>query len=147
MDEHEMFAGFEGFRNAEYAQEAQERWGETEAYRESLRRARSYSPEDWTRIRSEGEAIEARLVEIFRRGEPPGGVGAMDAVEAHRAYLDRWFFPVDHALHCCFARLYVDDPRFRAHYDALAPGLAAFVEAAVRANALRAAEEKGAGEG
>jgi hypothetical protein len=38
-------------------------------------------------------------------------------------------------MHRCLAAMYVDDERFRATYDAVAPGLAEFVRDAIVANA------------
>jgi hypothetical protein len=37
--------------------------------------------------------------------------------------------------------MYVDDPRFTATYDALAPGLARYLRQAIHANARRAVEQ------
>ncbi len=138
MDEKKMFEGFEGFDHAQYQDEARERWGETDAYKESMRRAKQYSKEDWARMKEEGEAIEARLAELLQAGRAADSPEAMDAAEAHRQHMERWFYPVSHAMHLGLARRYTSDPRFQAHYDNRAPGLAAFVEAAVQANARRA---------
>ena len=42
--------------HAEYAEEARERWGQTDAWRESVQRTRGYSEDDWARIRAESDA-------------------------------------------------------------------------------------------
>lgn len=41
----------------EYKQEVEERWGETDAYKESKRKTSTYSKEDWVKIKSESENI------------------------------------------------------------------------------------------
>jgi hypothetical protein len=41
-------------------------------------------------------------------------------------------------MHRGLGRLYIDDPRFRAHYDEIEPGLAQFAHDAIQANADRA---------
>lgn len=133
-----MFEGFEEFDHAQYEEEVVERWGKTEAYRESMRRSKQYTREDWARIKDEGESVEARLAELFRAGKVPDDPEAMDAAEAHRLHMDRSFFPVSHAMHVGLGRMYVSDPRFTAHYDEREEGLAAFVAAAIEANARRA---------
>ncbi len=138
MDERKMFEGFEAFDNVRYQEEAKERWGETEAYKESMRRSKQYTRADWARIKAEGEAVETRLAELFVAGRSPEDATSMDAAEAHRLHMDRWFYPVSHTMHVGLARMYTADPRFKEHYDKRAPGLAAFVEAAVLANAKRA---------
>ncbi len=138
MDEKKMFEGFEDFDHSPYAQEAEERWGETEAYKESMRRTKRYTKEDWAGIKAEAESVESRLAELLTAGARPDDEEAMDAAEAHRLHLDRWFYSVSHAMHVGLGQMYTADPRFREHYERRVPGLADFVEAAIRANAKRA---------
>jgi len=138
MDSKKMFEGFEDFDHAQHEDEVRERWGKTDAYKESMRRTRSYSKDDWARIKAEGRDVEERLVELFRAGIQSDAVEVMDAVEAHRLHIDRWFYPVSHAMHVGLGQMYLSDPRFTAHYEDQAEGLAAFVAAAIEANARRA---------
>jgi DNA-binding transcriptional MerR regulator len=128
---------FDGFRPEDYEDEVRERWGSTEAYRESKRRARQYRPEDWKKLGAEVGAIEAELAACMAAGEPADSVRAMDAAEAHRLHIDRWFYPCSTAMHLGLAAMYVADPRFTAHYEKRAPGLAAYVRDAIVANAAR----------
>ncbi|MGW8266934.1 MAG: TipAS antibiotic-recognition domain-containing protein [Longimicrobiales bacterium] len=131
-------AGVEGFDHDQYDEEARERWGNTDAYKESARRAKQYTKEDWAKIKAEGEAVEARLAELMVAGRSPDDPEVMDAADAHRLYMDRWFYPVSHAMHLGLGRMYVSDSRFTAHYDQRAEGLATFVAQAIEANARRA---------
>jgi len=121
-----------------YADEARERWGHTEAYQESARRTKRYTPEDWAKIKAEAEAVEAGMAALLRAGEAADGVQAMDLAEEARLHIARWFYPCPHEMHVELADMYTADPRFAAHYDQREPGLAAFVAAAIRANAARA---------
>jgi len=147
MDSKKMFEGFEEFDNSEHEEEVKERWGKTDAYKESMRRTKQYTKEDWTKIKAEGEAVEARLAELFLAGRDPDEPEVMDAADAHRLHMDRWFYPVSHAMHVGLGRMYVSDPRFTAHYAKRAEGLAAFVSAAIEANAKRAGVEVKEGDG
>jgi len=128
----------EGGDAREWDAEARERWGQTDAYRESRRRTGTYTPEQWDAIKAEVEEIEARLAVLLAAGTAPDAPEAMDAAEAARLYIDRWFYPCTHAMHTCLADMYTADARFRAHYDERAPGLADFVANAIRANGARA---------
>ena len=138
LDPEEMFEVFGDFDPAEHEAEARERWGDSGAFGESQRRSSSYSKDDWLRIKAEGEQIEQRLLAAMQAGLAPTSTEAMDAAEAHRASISRWFYDCDHGIHRGLGDMYVADPRFTAHYDDRAPGLAAFVHAAVHANAERA---------
>jgi MerR family transcriptional regulator, thiopeptide resistance regulator len=129
---------FGEFRPEEHAEEAERRWGRTEAYKESQRRVSSYTKEDWQRLRAEEEEIRARLAAALDAGLTPDSEEAMAAVEAHRRHISRWFYECGYEIHRGLTEMYVSDERFRSNYEATAPGLAAFIRDAARANASRA---------
>jgi DNA-binding transcriptional MerR regulator len=137
MTTESMFEGFEGFDGGPHAEEARERWGDTEAYRESTRRTKRYTKEDWARIQAEGEEPVAALAALMKAGARPTDPAARDAAERARRHIDRWFYPCSHELHANLAAMYEADPRFGDHYESRAPGLRDFVVAAIRANAAR----------
>ena len=126
----------EGF-DEEYQAEAQERWGETDAWRQSARRTKGYTKADFERIKAEGDAVNAAFVAALESGAPAGSVEAMDAAEAHRAHIERWFYDLDHGFHRGLADMYLADPRFTRTYEDQAPGLAQYVHDAIHANADR----------
>jgi hypothetical protein len=123
--------------HARYEAEARERWGDTEAYKESSRRTRGYSEEDWATIKGQAEVIEAGFASALEDGDPPDGDRAMGLAEQARLHIDRWFYPCSTEMHAGLAEMYVADPRFRAYYDDRAAGLAEYVSAAIRANGAR----------
>ncbi|MCB0916866.1 MAG: TipAS antibiotic-recognition domain-containing protein, partial [Actinobacteria bacterium] len=55
----------------------------------------------------------------------------------HRRHINDRFYDVSYALHQGLGEMYVTDPRFTRTYEDLAPGLAAYVKAAIDANAAR----------
>ena len=131
------FAGPGDFDPSRHAREAERRWGDSAAYRESVRRTGRYGGEQWTAIQDESESVVAALADLLAEGVDPSATAAMDLAEAHRRHIDRWFYPCDHALHVCLADMYIADPRFTAHFDAHREGLAAFLREAIAANAGR----------
>lgn len=126
----------DGFKD-EYQQEAQERWGDTDAWKESARRTKGYTTSDWASIKAEGEASAAALVAALQSGEPATSEAAMDAAETHRQHIDRWFYPCSYAMHRGLADMYISDARFTKTYEDMAPGLAQYVHDAIHANADR----------
>ncbi len=135
---------FGDFRPEEHAAEVEERWGQTEAYAESQRRAAGYDKADWQRMQAEMGAIEAGLVEAMESGQPAEGEAAMDLAERHRQAITGWFYDCSLEIHLGLAEMYVSDPRFQAHYEQRAAGLADYLHAAILANAERQAGEAGA---
>ena len=126
----------DGF-SEEYQAEAEERWGESDAWTQSARRTKRYTPADWAEVKAEGDAVNTGFVTALRSGEPATSEAAMDAAEAHRAHIERWFYDLDHAFHRGLADMYLADPRFTKTYEDQAPGLAAYVHDAIHANADR----------
>ena len=144
MSSNTMFEGFDAF-GGPYAGEARERWGETDAYRESMRRAKKYSKADWAQIKAAGEEPVEALMALLpllmwlaaAAGTPPTDPAAMDAADRARLHIDRWFYPCSREFHVGLASLYESDARFAEHYEKRAPGLRDYVVAAIRANAER----------
>ena len=128
---------FGSFDPDEHAAEAQERWGDTDAYRESARRTARYTKADWLRIKAEGEAATRMVVDAMGAGLPADSTEAMDGAEAHRAQIDAAFYPCSYEMHVGLAGMYLADPRFTATYEAIAPGLAQYLHDAIVANAAR----------
>lgn len=126
MTNDEMFEVF-GEEQREYQKEAEERWGETDAYKESTRRAKGYTKAEWEQIKAEGDAIEEDFATLYLDGAAPGDPEVQDVVERHRLMIDKRFYPCSRQMHAQLGQMYVADPRFTAHYDQHAEGLAQFV--------------------
>ena len=126
----------DGFSDERQA-EAEERWGDTEAWAQSQRRTAAYTKEDWIRIKDETDDVHRRFAEALRAGVPADSEQAMDVAEEHRQHITRWFYDCPPPMHAGLGRMYVEDERFTAHYDEVAPGLAQYVSTAVQANAAR----------
>ena len=139
MDAKERFAGFESFDQSKYEDEARERWGETDSFKESMRRTKSYSKADWVKIKAEGEGIWERMGALLKAGEAASSEAAMDLAEEHRVHIDRWFYRCSSQMHGGLAQMYTADPRFAEYFESRHEGLAAFVQAAIEANGLRQA--------
>jgi DNA-binding transcriptional MerR regulator len=134
----EMFEVFGDFDPTEHQAEAEERWGKTDAFKESQKRTSKYRKEDWKRLGKEAEEIGARLADAMKTGLPASSAAAMDLAEQARLHIDRWFYPCSHEMHRNLGEMYVADPRFAKHYDDRLPGLAVYVRDAIAANADRA---------
>jgi DNA-binding transcriptional MerR regulator len=126
----------DGFTD-EYQSEAQERWGETDAWKQSASRTKRYTKADWEAVKAEMEAVTTALVEAKRAGLPPTSTEAMDAAEAARRHIHDRFYDLSHDMHRGLGDMYVVDPRFTKTYEDLEPGLAAYVRDAIHANADR----------
>ncbi|WP_328749220.1 MerR family transcriptional regulator [Streptomyces sp. NBC_00285] len=121
----------------QYAEEAEQRWGGTETYAESQRRAARYTKDDWKRLQAEVDAWSERYDALMAAGEPPSGQAAMDLAEEHRQHICTWFYDCPYEMHRSLGEMYVSDERFKAFYDGMRPGLAEHLREAITANAAR----------
>ncbi|HEY0711501.1 MAG TPA: MerR family transcriptional regulator [Polyangia bacterium] len=132
-----LFSAFKDFKPEDYEAEAEQRWGHTDAYKESKIRTARYREEDWKVIKAESGATLLRLADELAKGTPPDAPAAMDAAEAHRQHIERWFYTCPPSMHRGLGQLYVNDTRFTANIDKIRPGLSAYAEKAFAANAAR----------
>lgn len=123
----------------EHHREAEERWGDTDAWRESAARTATYTKADWEEVKAETDELHAAFLDAFRAGLPAESAEAMDAAELHRQHIDRRFYTCSPQMHRGLGDLYVSDPRYAATYDESlgAPGLSTYVRDAIHANAER----------
>ena len=133
----ERFEVFGDQDPAQYGEEVEARWGDSELLAESRRRTAGYGKQDWLRVNAEAGDVEQRLARALQDGVPADSPPAADLAEEHRQHISRWFYACSPEVHVALAEMYVADARFTAHYEQIAPGLAQYVRAAVRANAAR----------
>ena len=120
-----------------YAQEAEERWGDTDAWRQSQERTTRYTKEDWTEIAAEAEQITADFAAALRAGEPADSATATDVAERHRRHISERFYDCGYGMHTGLGEMYLTDERFTRTHEDREPGLAVYVRDAIAANAAR----------
>lgn len=133
----EMPEAFGGFDPAQYEEEARQRWGNTEAYRESVRRTARHTRADWEQISREGAEINAAFLALMQAGLPATFPEAGRVTERHRAYISRWLYECSPEIHASLGKMYVADPRFTENIDRAGAGLAAYMSEAIAANTRR----------
>ena len=119
----------------DYLEEAEQRWGTSDAFAESRRRTATYTKGDWKQIKREADQNIAGFADALEDREPPDGETAKTLAEAHRQQISRWFYDCPYDRHVGLAELYVSDPRFAGHFDEVVPGLSRYVHDAILANA------------
>ena len=118
-----------------YAAEAKERWGETDAYKESQRRMAGYSKEDIAKAQQAMQDATGLVLEAMKAGLPANSAEAMAGAEAHRRSISDYWYECTYEIHTGLATMYLADPRFMAHYEGQQAGLAKYIHDAIVANA------------
>ena len=106
-----------GFDPAEHETEAFARWGDGAQWRESQRRTKEYTADQWRELRAEADEITDRFGELHSDGADPASALALAAAEDWRAHVSRWYYDASPELMRGLGALYVADPRMTAYYD------------------------------
>ena len=113
--------------NNRYAKEVRERWGATEAYKESERRTANYTADDWNELSAGMDAIMAGFAELKAGGIDPDDERARLQVEKLKQFItDRMYACTDEIL-AGLGQMYVADDRFKKNIDKHGAGTAAYV--------------------
>ena len=75
----------------EYDEEVQERWGSTDAYKQSQSKSSKYSKEDFEAAKVDQEAATELFVYAFGNSLPLDSEKTKAAVLAHREAITKWF--------------------------------------------------------
>ena len=118
---------------SEYEQEAKERWGDTDAYRQSTARTSKYTRDDFAAAKVDQEAATEKFVIAFGNSYAVTSAQAQEAVVAHRAAISKWFYECSIEMQKNLAVMYIEDHRFKAYYDGRVRGLAQYVHDAIMA--------------
>jgi DNA-binding transcriptional MerR regulator len=117
----------------EYAAEAEQRWGDSDAWKQSRQRVSRFAKQDWIEIKAQGDALLEALAVAKRSGLRPGSAEANELAARHRASIER-FYDCGDEMHRNLVEMYLADERFTRYYDDVEPGLAQFVHDIVVAN-------------
>ena len=115
----------------EYEQEVQERWGNTDAYKQSKARTSKYSEADFEAAKVDQEAATELFVYAFGNSLPIDSPKTLEAVRAHRDAITKWFYDCSVEMQKNLAIMYIEDPRFKEYYDGRVRGLAQYVHDAI----------------
>ena len=127
MEKKQLFKVFTDEEQAEMEKQAMEIY-DPETIKASSRRWKSYTAEDKKRIMNEGQANYEAFIAAMPKG--PTSPEAQAIVERWRKHMDYFWTPNLEQL-AAISEGYVNDPAFRANFDAMHPNLAEFVRDAV----------------
>ena len=133
MEDHEKFEDFvekmikENERK--YGEEIREKYGDG-AIDGANAKLRGMEPEQFANAERLSKELNDALAAAFVQGDPKSEL-ARKACELHKQWLCVYWPEYSKEAHVGVAQMYVDDSRFTAHYDKIAPGCAVFLRDAV----------------
>lgn len=129
MANKDLFAGFSEEEEKRYTEEARQRWGDTEEFRESQRRYAKLTPLEKQRMMDEGNVIYRDAIAAMQIG--PGSPEAQEVISRWRQHL-RYFYEPSKEMLLGLGDLYNDDPRFAENFTKMHPDLASFMREAIQ---------------
>lgn len=117
----------------QFQDEVRERWGETDAFKQSAARTSKYTQADFHAAKVDQEAATELFVYAYGNSLPINSEKAQAAVIAHREAISKWFYDCTIEMQKQLAVMYISDPRFKEYYDGRVRGLAQYVHDAIQA--------------
>ncbi|HNX63609.1 MAG TPA: MerR family transcriptional regulator [Oscillospiraceae bacterium] len=131
---------FNAFDNSEflaqkekYAQEAKEKWGNTDAYKESSNKTSSYSDEKWAEVNAGMSAIICEFADCMKNGNLPESDSAQAIVRKWQDYITETHYPCTKEILAGLGMMYIGDERFKANIDKCGEGTAEYMSKAIEA--------------
>lgn len=112
-----------------YAEEARERWGDTEPYAECQRKTAGYTEADWAAARAEAAEIFGAFA--ASRGTGPDAPAVQALVAAWQAHITRRYYACTKEILEQLGRMYTEDQRFRQSIDQYGEGTAQLMREAI----------------
>lgn len=130
MSTDDTFSAFNDPTYQKHKDEVQQRWGHTDAYKQSMERVGKMSKEDLDRVKAEGEAITNAIAELMRKEFSPTSPEVQEQTDKFFQHL-RNFYEPSYEMFKGLGQMYVDDARFTEYYEKIAKGLAVFMRDAM----------------
>jgi MerR family transcriptional regulator, thiopeptide resistance regulator len=128
MEDKDLYVSLSKEEMDQYAKEAKERWGNTDAYKQSQEQVKKMTKVDFARIQKEGDDLMREIVLNMSKGPESKEVQAL--IERHYNNL-RTFYEPNLEMYRGLAEMYVADPRFTAYYEKYVKGLVQFMRDAM----------------
>ncbi len=112
-----------------YAEETKNKYGKSDAYKESKEKTSNYTKNDWNNIMGEADDIYSRLADLMNRDISDSEVQGL--VEEWRNHISKNFYNCTVDIFRGLALMYVADERFTKNIDKYKKGLAQFLSDAM----------------
>lgn len=113
----------------EYAAEAKQRWGESDAYTEYEEKVSAYDDPQWKLLNGEGSYILREFGE--NRHLDPASKEAQALVKKWQEFITANFYNCTKAILSCLGEMYIGDDRFTQNIDRYGQGTALFMATAI----------------
>jgi DNA-binding transcriptional MerR regulator len=129
MKDGDLYEGFDDAQMKEYQKEAKERWGNTEAWKQSQERVKKMGKAGTEKVGKEMQSITVAIGKNMSEGIESKII--QDLVKKHHEAIGN-FYDSSYEMYKNLGEMYVADPRFTSYYEKIQPGLAVFMRDAIK---------------
>lgn len=116
-----------------YQLEAQEKWGQTDAYKQHTEKTKHYSRQKWNDLAQGMDHIMAAFATCMKSGEATASPEAQQLVKNLQNHISEHYYLCTNEILAGLGQMYVAGQRFQNNIDQHAEGTAAFICAAIQA--------------
>ena len=116
----------------QYEDEAKQRWGDTDAYKQSQAKTAGYSKDKWNDVLTGLNGVFAEFAECRNSGESAGSDTAQRLVKKLQDYITENFYHCTDDIFAGLGQMYICDERFKNNIDSHGEGTAEFVSEAIK---------------
>jgi DNA-binding transcriptional MerR regulator len=128
MSNDDLFGSFTDDDISKYKDEVKEKWGNTDAYKQSMERTKHWTKEDYKKAAADSKLFLKKLGDTMDKGATSPEFQAL--VEEQYKSVNR-FYDCSLEMFKNLGEMYIADPRFTKTYEDVRPGLAKFVKEAM----------------
>ncbi len=125
------FSVFDSSELTAYKDEVKERWGNTDAYRESEKRTADYGKVEWQSLADGMNGIISEFAMAMKSGEAPDEAKVL--AEKLKDFITATQYTCTDEILLCLGEMYISDERFKANIDSNGEGTAQFMHDTIKA--------------
>lgn len=115
----------------QYAQEAEQRWGNTDAYKENQAKTAGYSSDKWNDVNAGLDSVLAEFGYALKNGDTPDSETAQSLVKKLQDYITNNFYTCTNDILAGLGQMYVADERFKSNINKNGVGTAEYISQAI----------------
>lgn len=115
-----------------YDIEVEQRWGETDAYKEYAEKTVGYAKDKWQQVNDGLNAVVAKFAECMNNGHTADSSEAQTLVEELQNHITENYYTCTNEVLAGLGQMYVADERFKNNIDKHTPGTAEFISKAIK---------------
>ena len=122
-----IMKAFDNSEFEKYKAEAEEKWGETSAYKEHKEKTKNYSEQKYNELAEGMDAIMEKFALCLKNAKTPCSAEAQNLVKTLQNYITTNYYTCTNEILAGLGQMYVLDERFKNNIDKHAEGTAEFI--------------------